>query len=110
MVFLFLCHTDAIDNGQNKKAIQIADKIIKKQVDLHCAKVWCEGRGGEEGQVGRLMNGQTDGGMDRRREGGRGRGTERQMEGWRDGGMGGEREEESKERRKRRLEGPGKMA
>ena len=30
---------DAVDNGQNKKAIQIADKILKKQVDLQCAKV-----------------------------------------------------------------------
>jgi CRISPR/Cas system CSM-associated protein Csm2 small subunit len=30
---------DAIDNRQNKKALQIADKIIKKQEDLYCAKV-----------------------------------------------------------------------
>ena len=30
---------DAIDNGQNKKAVQMADKILKKQDNLHCAKV-----------------------------------------------------------------------
>ena len=28
-----------MDNGQNKKALQIADKVLKKQGDLHCAKV-----------------------------------------------------------------------
>jgi hypothetical protein len=51
--------SDAVDNGHNKKAVQIADKILKKQGDLHCAKVggdksfiskWTGGRGwGEEG-------------------------------------------------------------
>ena len=30
---------DAIDNGHNKKAVQMADKILKKQDGLHCAKV-----------------------------------------------------------------------
>ena len=30
---------DAVDNGQNKKAIQLADKILKKQDDLQCARV-----------------------------------------------------------------------
>jgi N-terminal acetyltransferase B complex non-catalytic subunit len=29
---------DAIDNGQFKKAVQLADKIMKKQNDLVCAK------------------------------------------------------------------------
>ena len=32
-------YADAVDNGQNKKAVQIADKILKKQGELHCAKV-----------------------------------------------------------------------
>ena len=32
-------HTDALDYGQHKKAMQIADKILKKQKDLKCAKV-----------------------------------------------------------------------
>ena len=36
----FLQPVDAIDNGQNKKAIQQADKILKKYPKLHCAKVW----------------------------------------------------------------------
>ena len=30
---------DAVDNGQNKKAVQLADKILKKQDDLQCARV-----------------------------------------------------------------------
>ena len=30
---------DALDNLNNRKAIQQADKILKKQKDLHCAKV-----------------------------------------------------------------------
>ena len=34
-----VCTADAVDNGQNKKAVQIADKILKKQGDLQCAKV-----------------------------------------------------------------------
>ena len=37
--FLLLKHADAIDNGQFKKAVQLADKIMKKQNDLVCAKV-----------------------------------------------------------------------
>ena len=32
-------YVDAIDNGQFKKAVQLADKMIKKQSDLICAKV-----------------------------------------------------------------------
>ena len=36
----YLCYTsDALDSLNNKKAIQQADKILKKQKDLHCAKV-----------------------------------------------------------------------
>ena len=31
--------TDCLDNGNNKKAIQEADKVLKKQKDLQCAKV-----------------------------------------------------------------------
>ena len=34
---------DAIDNGQNKKVIQLVEKILKKQPGLNCAKVWCVG-------------------------------------------------------------------
>lgn len=34
-----MCGLDAVDNGQNKKAIQLADKILKKQEGLHCARV-----------------------------------------------------------------------
>ena len=30
--------SDALDNLNNKLAIQLADKILKKQKDLHCAK------------------------------------------------------------------------
>ncbi|KAJ8312970.1 hypothetical protein KUTeg_010343 [Tegillarca granosa] len=30
---------DCLDNGNNKKAIQEADKVLKKQKDLQCAKV-----------------------------------------------------------------------
>ena len=30
---------DAVDSGHNKKAVQLAEKILKKQDDLHCAKV-----------------------------------------------------------------------
>lgn len=33
------CLLDAVDNGQNKKAIQLADKILKKESDLQCARV-----------------------------------------------------------------------
>ncbi|CAI8015180.1 N-alpha-acetyltransferase 25, NatB auxiliary subunit [Geodia barretti] len=43
---------DAIDNRQNKKALQIADKIIKKQEDLYCAKalkaIVCQRMGRQE--------------------------------------------------------------
>ena len=38
-VRLYVQISDAVDNGHNKKAVQIADKILKKQGDLHCAKV-----------------------------------------------------------------------
>ncbi|XP_070572285.1 N-alpha-acetyltransferase 25, NatB auxiliary subunit-like [Ptychodera flava] len=30
---------DNLDNGNNKIAVQLADKVLKKQKDLHCAKV-----------------------------------------------------------------------
>ena len=30
---------DYLDNGNNKMAIQQADKLLKKHKDLHCAKV-----------------------------------------------------------------------
>ena len=30
---------DALDNLNNKQAIQRADKILKKEKDFHCAKV-----------------------------------------------------------------------
>lgn len=50
VVVLIVCvcvrTADAVDNGQNKKAVQIADKILKKQGDLQCAKVCVQlGRG-----------------------------------------------------------------
>ena len=32
--------SDCLDNGNNKKAIQEADKVLKKQKDLQCAKVY----------------------------------------------------------------------
>uniref|UniRef100_A0A803VDH1 N-alpha-acetyltransferase 25, NatB auxiliary subunit n=1 Tax=Ficedula albicollis TaxID=59894 RepID=A0A803VDH1_FICAL len=32
-------HRDYLDNGNNKMAIQQADKLLKKHKDLHCAKV-----------------------------------------------------------------------
>lgn len=38
----FVCfplHSDYLDNGNNKMAIQQADKLLKKHKDLHCAKV-----------------------------------------------------------------------
>ena len=39
---IILCFMlDALDSLNNKKAIQHADKILKKQKDLHCAKVKC---------------------------------------------------------------------
>ena len=38
-IYVYTRTADAVDNGHNKKAIQIADKILKKQGDLHCAKV-----------------------------------------------------------------------
>ena len=39
MIFLS-CISDCLDNGNNKKAIQEADKVLKKQKDLQCAKVY----------------------------------------------------------------------
>lgn len=35
-LFLFL---DCLDNGNNKKAVAEADKVLKKQKDSQCAKV-----------------------------------------------------------------------
>lgn len=31
--------TDWLDSGNNKKAIQEAERVLKKQSDLQCAKV-----------------------------------------------------------------------
>jgi hypothetical protein len=31
--------SDCLDNGNNKKALQEADKVLKKQKDLQCARV-----------------------------------------------------------------------
>ena len=36
---MILISTDCLDNGNNKKALQEADKVLKKQKDLTCAKV-----------------------------------------------------------------------
>ena len=38
MYYLYL-FSDCLDNGNNKKAITEADKVLKKQKDLTCAKV-----------------------------------------------------------------------
>lgn len=35
---VLLSFADALDNLNNKLAIQLADKVLKKQKDLHCAK------------------------------------------------------------------------
>jgi N-terminal acetyltransferase B complex non-catalytic subunit len=35
----FFFPIDYLDNGNNKMAIQQADKLLKKHKDLHCAKV-----------------------------------------------------------------------
>lgn len=32
--------SDAIDNGQNKKVLQLVEKILKKNPSMHCAKVF----------------------------------------------------------------------
>lgn len=37
--FISFTFLDCLDNGNNKKAIQEADKVLKKQKDLQCAKV-----------------------------------------------------------------------
>lgn len=39
--YLTICvvFSDALDSMNNKQAIQLADKILKKQKDLYCAKV-----------------------------------------------------------------------
>ncbi|XP_042297316.1 N-alpha-acetyltransferase 25, NatB auxiliary subunit isoform X2 [Sceloporus undulatus] len=39
MTFGRYLHRDYLDNGNNKMAIQQADKLLKKHKDLHCAKV-----------------------------------------------------------------------
>ena len=37
---LIVCgHADCLDNGNNKKALQEVDRLLKKQKDLSCAKV-----------------------------------------------------------------------
>lgn len=41
--FLPLSSSEAIDNAQHKKVIQMVDKILKKSPNLHCAKAsWGE--------------------------------------------------------------------
>ncbi|XP_046841180.1 N-alpha-acetyltransferase 25, NatB auxiliary subunit-like [Xenia sp. Carnegie-2017] len=50
---------DALDSLNNRKAIQHADKILKKQKDLHCAKVLKSIallRSGKREECGQLMN------------------------------------------------------
>lgn len=37
--FIIFVYADCLDNGNNKKAIQEADRILKKQRDFSCAKV-----------------------------------------------------------------------
>lgn len=46
LVWFCVCSSSAdyLDNGNNKMAIQQADKLLKKHKDLHCAKV--SGTGG----------------------------------------------------------------
>ena len=50
-----ICHillADCLDNGNNKKAIQEADKVLRKQKDFQCAKVGGSNaaqRGGTQG-------------------------------------------------------------
>lgn len=41
LVWFCVCSSSAdyLDNGNNKMAIQQADKLLKKHKDLHCAKV-----------------------------------------------------------------------
>ena len=41
IVHAFCSPLDYLDNGNNKMAIQQADKLLKKHKDLHCAKVSC---------------------------------------------------------------------
>lgn len=38
-IYIFFLSLDYLDNGNNKMAIQQADKLLKKHRDLHCAKV-----------------------------------------------------------------------
>lgn len=39
MMLFLVFSADYLDNGNNKMAIQQADKLLKKHKDLHCAKV-----------------------------------------------------------------------
>ena len=41
VLYYYICcsYADYLDNGNNKMAIQQADKLLKKHKDLHCAKV-----------------------------------------------------------------------
>lgn len=38
-IFFYVYLLDYLDNGNNKMAIQQAEKLLKKHKDLHCAKV-----------------------------------------------------------------------
>lgn len=43
VIIIHVFPPDYLDNGNNKMAIQQADKLLKKHKDLHCAKVGEEG-------------------------------------------------------------------
>lgn len=38
--FFTFCHPDCLDNGNNKKALQEAAKLLRKQENFLCAKVY----------------------------------------------------------------------
>lgn len=38
-LIVFNLFLDWLDNGNNKKALQEAEKVLKKQPNFHCAKV-----------------------------------------------------------------------
>lgn len=38
VIYIFI-NSDWLDNGNNKKALQEADKVLKKQPNFQCAKV-----------------------------------------------------------------------
>ena len=47
---------DCLDNGNNKKALQEADKVLKKQKDFLCVKVKKVTLFGDELQVKKILN------------------------------------------------------